>query len=161
MNKKGFTLLEVMVVVVIVGILAAIAIPLYTGYMTRTRRAEAVTALETVALYEEKYFVENNQQYGSVNNVGPVNQLAAVGLTDPNADLNRNYDIVATPGPAGVNNTFVATATPRNQQAGDAAKFGGVTELIIFAIDNNGVHGRVDNLGGFVTNENLWKTLRP
>ncbi len=159
MNKKGFSLMEVMIVVVIVGIIAAVAIPAYTGYVTRTRRAEAVTALEAVALYEEKLMALNNQ-YGSVNNVGPVNDLAAVGLTDPNADPKRNYNIVATPGGVS-NNTFIATATPINQQAGDTVKFGGVTQLLIFAIDNNGVHGRIDNGGVFVTYENLWKTLRP
>ena len=45
MNKvrqKGFTLLEIMVTVAIVGILAAIAIPIYNNYITKTRIAEAL-----------------------------------------------------------------------------------------------------------------------
>ena len=46
MNKarqKGFTLLEIMVTVAIVGILAAIAIPIYNNYITKTRIADALT----------------------------------------------------------------------------------------------------------------------
>jgi type IV pilus assembly protein PilE len=41
MNKKGLTLIELLIVMVIVAILAAIAVPMYTGYMTRARRADA------------------------------------------------------------------------------------------------------------------------
>ena len=41
-NQKGFTLLEIMVTVAIVGVLAAIAIPIYKNYITKTRIAEAL-----------------------------------------------------------------------------------------------------------------------
>jgi len=142
MMKRGFTLTELMITVAVIGILAAIAIPSYTGYMTRTRRAEAVNALEMVALYEEKYMATNGD-YGTLA------ELATVGLTDPNADANRNYDVVVTLG--GVdNNAFVATATGTNAQAGDA---------IVFAIDSNGNRGE-DNGGAVAANPDLWKSLR-
>ena len=42
-NQKGFTLIELMVTVAIVGILAAIAIPIYNNYITKVRIAEALT----------------------------------------------------------------------------------------------------------------------
>ncbi|HOO47669.1 MAG TPA: type IV pilin protein, partial [Deltaproteobacteria bacterium] len=104
MGKRGFSLLEIMVAVVIIGIIAAIAIPSYTGYVTRTTRADAVTALQTVALFQEKNMAENGR-YDTIANL-----VANVGLTNPNADADRNYDIAVNLG-AG-NTTFTAIATP-------------------------------------------------
>jgi type IV pilus assembly protein PilE len=53
MNRKGITLIELLIVVVIVGVLAAIAIPLYNGYMERARRVDAKTALEQLRASQE------------------------------------------------------------------------------------------------------------
>jgi type IV pilus assembly protein PilE len=58
MNRKGITLIELLVVIVIVGILATVAIPIYTGYMQRARRADAKTALEHVRAAQEMWRAE-------------------------------------------------------------------------------------------------------
>ena len=142
MDKKGFSLLEVMVVVVIVGILAAIAIPTYTGYVTRTRRADAITALETLALDQEKYRAEQGT-YGTIG------QLTGAGYPSPNADADRNYNIGVT---VTGGTFFVATATGMNDQAGDT---------IVFALDSNGTRGTDDGGGGVTADAELWRTLRP
>ena len=61
-NKdKGFTLIEVLLVVVILGILAAIAIPAYTGYMRNAKRTEAKTNIQSLRLLLEQYFSENGR----------------------------------------------------------------------------------------------------
>ena len=52
-SKTGITLIELLIVIVIVGILAAIAVPLYTGYMQRARRVDAKTALEQLRASQE------------------------------------------------------------------------------------------------------------
>lgn len=52
-SKKGLTLIELLIVIVVVGVLAAIAIPTYSGYMVRARRADAKTALEQLRAAQE------------------------------------------------------------------------------------------------------------
>lgn len=56
----GFSLIELMIVVVIIGILAAIAIPQYGSYVRKSRSAEASANINSIAQYEEQYYSENN-----------------------------------------------------------------------------------------------------
>jgi len=57
-NSRGLTLIELLATVVIVAVLAAIAIPVYTNYMTRARRADAKTALEQLRASQEMFRAE-------------------------------------------------------------------------------------------------------
>lgn len=56
MANKGFTLIEVLIVVAILGILSAVAVPLYNGYTNRAKQVEAEEQLMTIAAIEEDYF---------------------------------------------------------------------------------------------------------
>jgi type IV pilus assembly protein PilE len=57
-SRAGLTLIELLMVIVIVGVLAAIAVPMYSGYMQRARRADAKTALEQVRAAQEMWRAE-------------------------------------------------------------------------------------------------------
>ncbi|MHB8482149.1 MAG: type IV pilin protein [Nitrospiria bacterium] len=59
-SKKGFTLIELMIVVAIIGILAAIAIPNFLKYQSKSKQSEAKVNLKGVFTSETSYFSENN-----------------------------------------------------------------------------------------------------
>ncbi|PIE53074.1 pilin [Candidatus Fermentibacteria bacterium] len=63
--KKGFTLIELMIVVVIIGILAAIAIPKFSDVSESAKRSACRANMRTIASQEVIYFAENNSMYGN------------------------------------------------------------------------------------------------
>jgi len=61
MNKKAFTLLELLVVVLIIGILAAIALPQYKKAVEKSKMAEAVTVVKSIAQAQQRFYMINNR----------------------------------------------------------------------------------------------------
>jgi type IV pilus assembly protein PilA len=68
-GQKGFTLIELMIVVAIIGILAAIAIPNFLRYQAKSRQSEAKTNLGAIFVAETAYFSEQTR-YGSFAEIG-------------------------------------------------------------------------------------------
>lgn len=68
-NQRGFTLIELMIVVAIIGILAAIAIPNFLRYQAQARQSEARSNLGGVFVAETSFFGENSR-YSSFNEIG-------------------------------------------------------------------------------------------
>jgi len=83
--QKGFTLIELMIVVAIIGILAAIAIPAYTDYTIKSRVSEGASLVGAAKTAVEVYWSENGSQYGPENATDPL-IAADLNLCDTAAD---------------------------------------------------------------------------
>ncbi|GAB4257124.1 MAG: hypothetical protein Kow0092_03740 [Deferrisomatales bacterium] len=112
MSRKGFTLVELMIVVAILGILSAIAIPMYRSYITASKKSEAKANLETLRLLEEQYYADHRAYVAATG--GTTDVMAKLpGFQPGNPDsLYYNYFITAT------TDAFTATAQPKSSSLG-------------------------------------------
>jgi type IV pilus assembly protein PilE len=113
-STKGFSLIELMIVVAIIAVLTAIAYPNYTRHVIKTRRAAATACLSQYANYMERYYTTNMayNKAGTTDNVLP-------NLDCRSAQQTGNYysyEFVGTP----TASTYTLTAKPQGAQAPDS-----------------------------------------
>jgi type IV pilus assembly protein PilE len=120
-KMRGVTLMELMIVVVIVGILAAIAYPNYRDFAARAKRNEAKAILLEIAQNQERFYLQNSR-YGS---------LAELGYASP-LDTDTGSYRVTIPGADAVNFTAQALYLLGGNEAG---------KCLTFTIDGRGAKG--------------------
>jgi type IV pilus assembly protein PilA len=87
-NKKGFTLIELMIVVAIVGILAAIAIPAYLDYTVKTHITEVTTALDALAQAATEYHASDGYFPDGATDSNYANLTAFASVSNQYATIN-------------------------------------------------------------------------
>ena len=115
-RNKGFSLIELLVAVVIVGILAAIAVPSYQSHIIKASRAAAQTELLELASLQEKIYLNSNAYTANMTTAYTGNSTGGLGKTTGLTNDGKYTLTVVSPG-----QTYTITATPvaGTTQAGD------------------------------------------
>ena len=145
-RTRGFTLLEVMIVVVIVGVLAAIALPAYQSQVRKSNRSAAQQFMQDVALREQQIMMDQ-RGYVPVTDTAyfgnkPSNSNSGVGLAAPSSTTGK-YTFVVTRDNTTTPPSYTITATAVGSQDKDAS-------LNKMSLDHLG-HRKTYTSGGTVT----------
>jgi len=108
-KRNGFTLIELMIVVLIIAVLAAIAIPAYQNYITRAARTKATRALMNLAGMEERFFYSNNKYTKTLTDFGIMDSPYCV----ENCSDSRRYTITI---PSATSTDYTLQAAPAGAQ---------------------------------------------
>ena len=117
-RMPGFTLIEIMITIVIVAIIAAVAIPNYTDYITRSKFAEAHAQLADYRVKMEQYYMDN-RRYSTVAST----TAAVCGAAVPTGTKYFDDSCVASGGTAAGAQQFVLTAAGRSDQGLDGISY--------------------------------------
>ncbi|MBL4868969.1 MAG: prepilin-type N-terminal cleavage/methylation domain-containing protein [Pseudomonadales bacterium] len=144
-QHAGFTLMELMVTVVIIGVLAAVGTPIYMEGIKKSRRADAQGSLASFASTMARYHTRNNVYTGAATGGADTGSPTIFPTESPIDSGTKFYDLTIE---ASTTTGFTLRATPKNAQAGNG----------ILEINSLGVKSWDENDDGDVTDsgENNW-----
>ncbi len=134
-KQKGVTLMELMIVVVIIGIIAAIAYPSYTQFIAKTKRAAGTSVLLQIADRQQQFFMDNKQFATKFTSLGYASDAMMVnddGTIVTASDPRRTYKIALSGSSA---TAYTVEAIPQMVQASKDSDCGTMT------LTNAGVKG--------------------
>jgi type IV pilus assembly protein PilE len=145
-KQRGLTLIELVVVMMIVGVLAAVAIPSYRSYVTRSQRSDAKDAVLALATQQEKHYLQCNSYATVIDAATDCDAGELVG-----ADASKNGWYALTTASADTALVFTATATAVNgeNQWND-------TDCRSFTVNQAGVRSALD-AGGSDNTAECWR----
>lgn len=113
--NKGFTLIELMIAVAVIGILASVALPSYSKYIARSKRAEARAEVLKAEGWMERYYTENNRysSTAAATTTNPTAFASLFGAVPKTGGANYNITLAVT------SSTYTITATRTGSMAND------------------------------------------
>ncbi|MFC1574252.1 type IV pilin protein [Candidatus Latescibacterota bacterium] len=130
-NEKGFTLVELMIVVVIIGILASIAIPKFTSLIGKTKAAEAKGVLNQIVQLEKAYQMSENVYVTFAAGA----DCAPIGFAQPeNRRFAYSFDLATTTATAIEMGNTGDDATNRSDGQGDVNNDGDFTDTMTLTV---------------------------
>lgn len=144
-KQNGFSLIELMVVVAIVGVIAAFAYPSYLEQVRSSRRADCSGALVSLGAAMERYYTVNSTYLGAAGGGGNTGTPAIFAATCPVDGGAPTYNLTIQ---AATASTYSLRAAPIGPQAGD--KCGS------FTLTNTGVKGVAGAAAG-ITWDRCWR----
>lgn len=138
-DQRGFTLIELMIVVAVVGIIAAIAVPAYGDYVTRAKIPDATSNLSTRRVQMEQFFLDNRTYVGAP-------------ACNVDTTTSTNFDFSCDPANGGV----APTATVYTLAANGKSAMAGFR----YTIDQAGNRATPTVKSGWTTSANCWITKK-
>ena len=102
-KQHGFTLIELMIVVAIIGIISAIGYPAFVGYTEKAEFLDSKYKLTTIADLEERFHLRHQTYTEDI--------LTAAGLNTTDLSPNQSYKYTVKAGPLGLGDSYIITAT--------------------------------------------------
>lgn len=136
MKPNGFTLIELMITVAIIGILASIAYPSYMSQVRKSRRSDAVQALSQLQQAQERWRANNVAYSSDVSSSGTGLKLVTSTTVASSYNTTAGYYTIAISSPTTTGYVATATAVGGTSQASDT----GCTPLTVTLTNGNAVN---------------------